>query len=74
MNNFKDHLTSVTDGVRFFSPALDDFVRAADSDLITIVLIRDNVNATATRFKSKEGKPNEAPAIALRPKRPTPPS
>lgn len=70
VDNFKDHLKEVPDGVRFFSPALDDFIRSVPGDLITIVLIRDNVNDAATRFKSKEGKPNEAPAIALRRKRP----
>ncbi len=71
IDNFKDHLNNVSDGIRFFDPALDDFIRNASGDLITIVLIRENVNDAATRFKSKEGKPNEAPAIALRPKRPS---
>lgn len=69
IDNAKDHLSSVSDGVRFFSPALDDFLRNAPGDLITIALIRENNGDAATRFKSKEGKPNQAPALAMRPRR-----
>lgn len=71
IDNFKDNLKDKPDGVRFFSQALDDFVRSAEGDLITIVLIRDQVNDAATRFKSKEGSPDQAPALALRPKNPS---
>jgi serine/threonine protein kinase len=72
IDNFKDHLGKKTDEVRFFSTELDDFLRSAAGDLVTIVLIRENVAEAASSFKSKEGKPNEAPALALRPKRPAP--
>ena len=73
VDNAKDHLSKVADGVRFFSNELDDFVRNAPGDLVTIVLIRESVADAATLFKSKEGKPSEAPALALRPKRPAAP-
>ena len=70
IDNFKDHLSKSPDGVRFFSEALDDFIRSAPGNLVTLVLIRENAAQAATRFKSKEGKPAQAPALALRPKRP----
>jgi serine/threonine protein kinase len=72
IDNFKDHLSKSPDGVRFFSEALDDFIRSAPGEVVTLVLIRENVAQAATRFNSKEGKPAQAPALALRPKRPTP--
>jgi serine/threonine protein kinase len=64
--NSKDHLSKTPDGVRLFSPTLDDFIRDSTGDLITIVLIRENPGEQSTRFKSKEGKPNESPALAIR--------
>jgi hypothetical protein len=70
MDNFKDHLSKSPDSVRFFSEALDDFIRSAPGEVVTLVLIRENAAPAATRFKSKEGKPAQAPALALRPKRP----
>ncbi len=69
IDNFKDHLKNQADGVRFFSAALDDFIRNSESELITIVLIRENPADAPTRFKSKEGKPREAPALMMRPGR-----
>lgn len=72
IDNFNDHLSKVADGVRFFSNELDDFLRNAPDDLVTIVLIRENVADAPTIFKSKEGKPGEAPALALRLQRPEP--
>jgi hypothetical protein len=66
MDNSKDNLKDVQDGVRLFGAELDDFLRSASSDLVTIVLIRNTQSDKPTLFKSREGKPKEAPALALR--------
>ncbi len=66
IDNFKDNLKNKPDAVRIFSEELDEFIRSSPSDLITIALIRENQSDKPSRFKSKEGKPSEAPALALR--------
>jgi hypothetical protein len=66
IENSKDRLSTIPDGVRFFSTALDDFIRDSPDDLVTIVLVRENPGEQSTRFKSKEGKPSESPALAVR--------
>ncbi len=66
LDNRGDQWKDKVDGVRLFGPELDEFVRSAPSDLITIVLIRENNAERPTQFKSREGKPAQAPALALR--------
>jgi hypothetical protein len=66
IDNFKDNLKDKPDGVRFFSKELDEFIRSAEDDLVTIVLIRENSADKPTRFKSRDGKPKVAPALAIR--------
>ena len=66
LDNTKDNLRNTRDGVRFFGPELDEFIRNADADLITLVLIRQTTTNRPTRFQSKEGKPDRAPGLAIR--------
>jgi hypothetical protein len=66
IDNAGDSLKQVVDGVRIFGPGLDDFLRAAPSDLVTIVLVRDDVAEVPVRFSAKERGPGNAPALALR--------
>jgi hypothetical protein len=68
MDNSKDNLTKVPDGVRLYGEKLDEFLRSASSDLVTIVLIRNTKTDKPTLFKSREGTPKQAPALALRPR------
>ncbi len=66
MDNGRDTLKDVVDGVRIYGTNLDDFLRTASGDIVTLVLIRENRAEKPTWFKSKEGKPKQAPALALR--------
>lgn len=66
LDNRADQWKDKADAVRLFGPGLDDFIRSAPSDLITMVLIRENQAEKPTLFKSREGKPAQAPALALR--------
>ncbi len=69
IDNGGDTLKGVVDGVRIHGANLDDFLRMAASDLVTIVLIRENKAEKPTCFSTKEGKPNQSPALAIRPLR-----
>ena len=66
-DNTKDRLKNAADAVRFASRELDDFIREANGKLITLVFIPDSNSSRPARFKSKEGQPDQAPAIAIRP-------
>ncbi|MFK8114616.1 MAG: protein kinase [Rubripirellula sp.] len=57
---------SATDACRVVGEGLDDFLRGSTSDQISIVLIRENNSENPTKFKSQEGKPDQAPALAFR--------
>ncbi|MGI9473707.1 MAG: DUF7594 domain-containing protein, partial [Rubripirellula sp.] len=65
-NNAKDNLKDAQDQIRFFGAEFDEFIRNAESDLVTLVLIRQSTSNRPTRFHSKEGKPDLAPALAVR--------
>jgi serine/threonine protein kinase len=66
IQNSNDNLKDVGDAVRIFGAELDDFIRTTTADAITIALVRENNADQPTQFKSKEGKPNQAPVLALR--------
>ncbi|MDF1841297.1 MAG: protein kinase [Rubripirellula sp.] len=66
LDNRGDRWKDKADAVRLFGPGLDDFIRTAPSDQITIMLVRENQAEKPTLFKSREGKPSQAPALALR--------
>ncbi|MDG2222765.1 MAG: protein kinase [Rubripirellula sp.] len=66
LDNRGDQSKDKADAVRLLGPGLDDFIRTAPSDQITIMLVRENRAEKPTQFKSKEGKPSQAPALALR--------
>ncbi len=66
MQNTGDNLKNLGDAVRIFGAELDDFIRTSTGNLVTIALVRENIANKPTQFKSKEGKPNQAPALALR--------
>ena len=63
MQNNGDNLKNLGDAVRIFGAELDDFIRTTTGDLVTIALVRENSANKPTQFKSKEGKPNQAPAF-----------
>ncbi|MGI9444872.1 MAG: protein kinase domain-containing protein [Rubripirellula sp.] len=65
-DNTKDRLKNQSDAVRFASRELDDFIRDANGKPVTLVFIPDSNSNRAARFKSKEGQPDESPAIAIR--------
>jgi len=65
-DNTKDGLKYSQDCIRFVSRELDDFISNATTDLITLVFIRETPSNRPSRFRSKEGKPDEAPALAIR--------
>jgi len=65
-DNTKDRLKNAADAVRFASRELDDFIREANRKLITLVFIPDSNSSRPARFKSKEGQPDQAPALAIR--------
>jgi len=56
-----------TDQIRVFGTALDDYVRQA-SENVTILLVRQSSGETETRFDSREGNAERAPALAIRSK------
>jgi eukaryotic-like serine/threonine-protein kinase len=66
IDNSGDNLQNSTDRVRIVGQGLDDFIRNATGDLVSIVLVRENDAESPTRFKSQEGKPDQSPALALR--------
>ncbi len=66
LDNSGEALKDAVDGVRIHGPNLDDFLREAPGNVVTMVLIRDTVAGKPVCFSSKEGKPNQAPALALR--------
>lgn len=55
-----------TDRIRVASSELDDFLRLAEGDTVTIAIVRENGSASRPQFRTKEGKPDEAPALAIR--------
>jgi len=55
------------DQIRIFGTALDDYVRQA-SENVTILLVRQSSGETETRFESREGNAERAPALAIRSK------
>lgn len=65
-DNTKDRLKNKPDAVRFSSRELDDFIRDANGKSVTLVFIPDSNANRPIRFKSKEGQPDESPAIAIR--------
>ena len=65
-DNTKDRLINKPDAVRFASRELDDFIRDAKGKPVTLVFIPDTKSNRPARFKSKEGQPDDSPAIALR--------
>ncbi len=66
IDNRGGDLKHVQDGVRIVSSNLDDFLRNHTGSLATIALVRENGANKPTRLSSKEGKPDQAPALALR--------
>ena len=67
IDNAGNALVDVADGVRIHGPELDKFLRSMGDDQVTLILVRNNVAPKPTRFHSKEGKPEQAPGLALRP-------
>ncbi len=65
-DNAKNNLKNKTDQIRMAGEALDDFLRMSPEDRVTIALIRNSWSGRRTYFQSKEGKPDQAPAIAVR--------
>ncbi len=65
-DNTKDGLKNAQDRVRFISRELDDFISDTKHDLITLVFIRETTSNRPSRFKSKEGVPDQSPALAIR--------
>ncbi len=65
-DNTKDRFKNKPDAVRFTSREFDDFMRNAKGKTVTVVFIPDSNSNRAARFKSKEGQPDESPAIAIR--------
>ena len=65
-DNTKDRLKNKPDAVRFASRELDEFIRDAKGQTVTLVFIPDSSSNRAARFKSKEGQPDESPALAIR--------
>lgn len=66
IDNSGDQLKNSVDAVRIVGEGLDDFIRESSGDLVTIAIVRETVAGTENRFKSQEGKPEQAPALALR--------
>ena len=66
IDNTKDRLKNKSDAVRFASRELDDFIREANGKPVTLVFIPNSHSNQPMRFKSKEGQPEESPAIAIR--------
>lgn len=66
IDNRDGNLKHETDRVRIVGPNLDDFLRSDSGPLATIVLVRENAHDKPTRFRTKEGKPDQAPALAIR--------
>lgn len=71
-DNTKDRLMNEPDAVRFASRELDDFIRDNDGQPVTLVFIPASNSNRPARFKSKEGSPEESPAIAIRYKQSSP--
>jgi hypothetical protein len=67
-DNSGKSLSGKLDRIRMASRELDDFLRSAEGDTVTIAIVRENGSASRPQFMTKEGKPDEAPALALRPK------
>jgi hypothetical protein len=65
-DNTKDRLKNKPDAVRFASRELDDFIRDAKGKSITLVFIPESNSSRPSRFKSKEGQPDESPAMGIR--------
>ena len=55
------------DQIRIFGTALDDYVRQATEN-VTILLVRQSSGEKETRFDSREGNAERAPALAIRSK------
>lgn len=53
------------DQIRIVGSALSDYVRQA-SEIVTILLVRKNDGEKETRFNSREGNAERAPALAIR--------
>ena len=67
-DNSDGSLSGKADGVRMASRELDDFLREAEGDVVTIAIVLENSSASRPQFTSKEGKPDHAPCLALRAK------
>lgn len=67
-DNSGGSLRHQTDRIRMASRELDDFLRSATGDTVTIAIVRENSSASRPHFRTKEGKPDEAPALAMRAK------
>ena len=68
VDNSGDALKGKVDAIRLYGANLDDYIRTSESSTITLVLVRENKATEPTVFTSKEGQPQHAPALALRPK------
>ncbi len=66
IDNGGEALKNQVDAVRIHGPNLDDFLRESSSDLVTLVLVRESSADRPICFSSKEGKPEQAPALAIR--------
>lgn len=66
VQNENEALKDQTDQVRFYSEALDDFLRSAEGTTVTLALVSETWSDQPTRFRSKDGKPDQAPALAIR--------
>ncbi|QDT02510.1 Serine/threonine-protein kinase Pkn1 [Rubripirellula lacrimiformis] len=67
-DNSGNHLKDAVDKIRMVGEGLDDFLRSANSDQVTIVLQRTSTSKKPTYFWSREGKPEASPALAVRPR------
>lgn len=65
-DNGRGQLEKQSDLLRLFGPGLDDYLKDLDSSSATILLVRTTRNDKSTRFVSREGNSEAAPALALR--------
>ncbi|MDA8746482.1 DNRLRE domain-containing protein, partial [Rubripirellula amarantea] len=68
IHNHDETLKYQGDQVRIYSEALDDFLRASQGNPVTVVLVSETWIDKPIRFRSKDGKLDQAPALALRAK------
>lgn len=65
-DNQGGRLEKQPDTVRIHGPELDNFVRSAKSDQVTLLLVSENKSNKPTKFYSHEGSTQYAAALALR--------